>query len=235
MIVAVTLLISRGQESSTVTDIDGNVYHTVKIGNQVWTVDNMHVTKYNDGSPIMLATDIITWKTAGDQKIGAYCYYNFGTSEYSIKKYGAYYNWYAIDTTKLAPTGWHVPDSADWAILKNYLIANGYNWDGTTDGNKAAKSLAAKTDWLTVKKRGAIGNDLNKNNKSGFSALGGGYCHSDGEFHYLDKIGYWWSTTSGGYFKIEAYVFILATTRAGLRIIGRHPKSHGISVRLVKD
>jgi uncharacterized protein (TIGR02145 family) len=78
-----------------------------------------------------------------------------------MSKYGVLYNWFALATGKLAPQGWHVPTDADWDTLHNYLIANGYNWDGTTTGNKIAKSMAAQTDWYTgTTTVGAIGNYL---------------------------------------------------------------------------
>ncbi len=38
--------------TSTVTDIDGNVYHTVQIGNQCWMKENMQTTRYPNGDPI---------------------------------------------------------------------------------------------------------------------------------------------------------------------------------------
>ena len=106
----------------------------------------------------------------------------------NIKKFGALYNWYAVNTLKLAPKGWHVPNDAEWDTLQNYLTTNGYNWDGTTKENKIAKALAARTDWAFSKDSGAIGNDLTKNNRSGFSALPGGsrnyggHGFSDGKF-----------------------------------------------------
>jgi uncharacterized protein (TIGR02145 family) len=79
--------------------------------------------------------------------------------------------------------------------LQNYLIANGYNWDGTTTDNKIAKSLAAKTDWKTDTAAGTIGNDLTKNNRSGFSALPGGFRVGNGNFFDIGNNGYWWSAT----------------------------------------
>jgi uncharacterized protein (TIGR02145 family) len=175
--------VSADNDTGTVTDIDGNVYQTVKIGNQVWTVENLRTTRYNDGISINLITDSAAWSKSlirygaawSKASKGAYCYYNNMTDADSIKKYGALYNWYAIDTKKLAPKGWHVPTNAEWDTLQNYLIANGYNWDGTTTGNKIAKSMAAQTDWKTDTNPGATGNDLFKNNKSGFSALPGGW------------------------------------------------------------
>ena len=152
----------------------------------------------------------------------------------SIKKFGALYNWYAVDTKKLAPKGWHVPTDAEWTILQNYLIANGYNWDGTTTGNKIAKSIAAKTDWQTHANPGAIGNDLAKNNRSGFSALPGGFRVDDnGIFLSIGFNGVWWSAmefdVSIAYYR---YLF------NGFDVLGRDIfsfKSGGFSVRLLRD
>lgn len=160
------------QDAGTVTDIDGNVYHAIKIGNQVWTVENLSVTKYNDGSLIPLDTSAVTWDSAKTLK---YCFNENTTNAESIKKYGALYNWYVVspvNSKKIAPTGWHVPTDAEWDTMRNYLITNGYNWNGTTSDtaqyNKIAKSLASKTDWLVDTTTGAIGNDLSTNNQSGF-------------------------------------------------------------------
>jgi uncharacterized protein (TIGR02145 family) len=92
---------------------------------------------------------------------------------------------------KIAPKGWHVPWNID-----NYLIANGYNWDGTTKGNKIAKSLAARTDWYQDSTDGCPYKDSLTNNSSGFSALTGGYRNSDGDYSHfngLHYVSYWWS------------------------------------------
>ena len=180
------------QEKNTVTDADGNVYHTVKIGNQVWTVENLRTTKYNDNTPIALDTLAINWAKGIS---GEYCYFKNTTNKDSIKKYGALYNWYAVDTKKLAPPGWRVPMNEDWAHLISYLVNNGYNWDGTKIGNKCAKSLAAQSDWQTDKTPGAVGCDLSKNNQSGFSALPGGFRFYGGNFDPFGILGSWWSAT----------------------------------------
>jgi len=222
-------LVNADDNTGSVTDIDGNVYQTVKIGNQVWIVENLRTTKYNDGTPIPLVTDTTAWKALTTP---GYCYYNNTTHADSIKKYGALYNWYAVDTKKLTPKGWHVPTDAEWTILQNYLIANGYNWDGTTTGNKIAKSMAAKTDWKTYEDAWAIGNDLTKNNRSGFSALPGGSRDDLGNFYFIGLDCYWWSATeadaSSAYFR---YLF------CGYRSLVRNfnSKSYGFSVRLLRD
>jgi uncharacterized protein (TIGR02145 family) len=182
-----------------VTDADGNVYLTVKIGNQVWTTENLRTTKYNDGSPISKLTVQTTWDSCFYTLTDAYCYYNNTTNIDSIKKFGALYNWYAVNTGKLAPAGWHVPTDEEWDTLQTYLIANGYNWDGATTENKIAKSMAAKEDWKSSSIQGAIGNDLTKNDKCGFSALPGGARNPDfGGFYGQDSIGGWWSKTNWG-------------------------------------
>lgn len=214
----------------SVTDIDGNGYHTLKIGNQEWTIENLRTTKYNDGTEIPLIADSAAW--AGLITPG-YCYNNNTSDSAFIKNYGALYNWYAVDTKKLAPAGWHVPTHAEWTILENYLIANGYNWDGTTTGNKIAKSMAAKTDWRTSTKAGSPGYDLTKNNMSGFSALPGGRCNSSGYFESNGGGGYWWSATendtSNGCSRSLAYQY------EGLTRSYSYAKSCGFSVRLLKD
>jgi uncharacterized protein (TIGR02145 family) len=211
----------------TVTDADGNIYHTVKIGNQVWTTENLRTTKYNDGTAIPLVTDKNAWNyltTPG------YCWYD--NDKNNMNKYGALYNWYAVNTGKLAPKGWHVPSDEEWDIFEKYLIANGYNWDRTTEGNKIAKSMAAKTDWETATAPGTIGNDLTENNKSGFSALPGGY-RVDGDFRYIGGCGDWWSATKSS--ASYAYFRHLVYVTHYLDRYGHHRKSCGLSVRLLRD
>jgi uncharacterized protein (TIGR02145 family) len=220
------------ESAGMVTDTDGNVYHAVKIGTQVWTVENLRVTKYNDGSPIPFDTSTATWSYATTPK---YCFYKNTTNSDSIKNYGALYNWYVVNPQnpkKIAPTGWHVPTDSEWTIMQNYLIANGYNWDGTTTDNKIAKSLAAKTDWYTYSTTGAIGCDLTLNNRSGFSALPGVSRYSNGDFDNQRGNGEWWSATEGD--ASSAYYHYLDYGYAKLYRYDVS-KSNGFSVRLVRD
>ena len=216
--------------AGTVTDIDGNVYWAVKIGSQVWTVQNLRTTKYNDGTEIPYAKDSATWVNLTTP---GYCYYKNMTKPDSIKKYGVLYNWYAVNTKKLAPEGWHVPTDAEWKTLENYLIANGYNWDGTTSGNKIAKSLAAKTDWYTQTGLdvGTIGNDMSKNNRSGFLALPCGSRNTDGKFDFGGSANWWTATEfngSGGVARNLYYDYEELFWNSNY-------KRCGFSVRLVKD
>lgn len=173
-----------------ITDTDGNIYTEVKIGNQVWMVENFKATKYNDGTPIPLVVDSAYWVNTATE---AYCWYNNDMN--SFKKYGAIYKWFTVSTGKLAPIGWHVPTNKEWDDLENYLIANGNNWDETKTGNKIAKSLAAKSTWVNDPTQGTPGNVISSNNSSGFSALAGGYRDIEGYFGSKDTSCGWWSST----------------------------------------
>ncbi len=167
-------------ETGTVTDAEGNEYKTVKIGSQVWTSENLRSTKYNDGG-----------------SIGSACTFYKNVSDAAAKrKWGALYDYSAVKTGKLAPKGWHVPTKVEWDTLRNYLIAHGYNFNGTTTENKIGKSMAATTDWQTSPEKGAIGNDLTLNNASGFSAFPAGWRYWSGnEFKEQNLQTYWWSST----------------------------------------
>lgn len=217
--------------AGTVTDIDGNIYQAVKIGDQVWTVENLRTTKFNDGTAIPYVVDSTAWVNLTTP---SYCYFNNMVNADSIRKFGALYNWYAVDTKKLAPAGWHVPTDAEWVILENYLIAGGYNWNGTTDSNRIAKSLSAKTDWnsITGLPAGAIGNDLTTNNRSGFMALPGGSRSTDGNSFAVGTSGDWWSSTE--YNTSGAVARNLYYDYANLQWNSNY-KSCGFSVRLVRD
>lgn len=101
----------------TVSDIDGNIYHTKTIGNQVWLVENLKVTHYRNGDAIPNFTNYRDWTLATTD---AYC--NYDNNEDNVDTYGRLYNWYAIiDNRNIAPEGWHVPSLSELDILKNYL------------------------------------------------------------------------------------------------------------------
>ena len=177
--------------SSTVTDIDGNVYQTLVIGDQEWMTENLKVTHYRNGDPIPNVTDNSTW--AG-LSTGAYCVYNNTPS--NADTYGNLYNWYAVDDIRgLAPVGWHVPSDEEIMELEMYLgmsqsQASSTGNRGTNEGSK----LAGRADLWT---NGGLENDP-EFNTSGFSFLPGGhrYC-SSGYFGDMDYHGSFWSSTEG--------------------------------------
>ncbi|MCO5234002.1 MAG: fibrobacter succinogenes major paralogous domain-containing protein [Chitinophagales bacterium] len=161
-----------------VTDIDGNKYATIQIGNQVWMADNLRTTRYNDGTPVPNITNNSEWSKL---TTGAYVYYNNDASHNAT--YGKLYNWYAVNTGKLCPQGWHVPTDTEWTQMSTYL--------GTNVGGKlkATGNTADGTGLWILPNSGAT-------NESGFTGLPGGYRGSlDGKYNNMGNNGYWWSST----------------------------------------
>ncbi|MCJ7446832.1 MAG: T9SS type A sorting domain-containing protein [Bacteroidales bacterium] len=160
------------------TDGDNNNYRVVEIGTQVWMAENLKTTKYNDGAIIALLTSNAEWQgylTPG------YCWYNNDEATYKAT-YGALYNWSAVRTGKLCPTGWQVPSDDEWTTLTNYL------GDSYEVGGKLKETGTAH--W-TSPNTGAT-------NETGFTALPGGYRPNNGVFYEIGSGGRWWSSTAYG-------------------------------------
>ncbi len=205
---------------TTVTDVDGNIYHTITIGTQTWLVENLKTTKYNDGTSISYVTEQTAW---ANLTIGAYCWYNNDATSYK-NTYGALYNWYAVNTGKLAPIGWHVPTSAEMYILTNYLSSNvGYSITVT-------KAMASKSNWKTSTTTNAIGNNPSLNNSSGFTAQPGGWRNDNG-FYGLSSNSNWWSSSSTASSGLQGFLdYSNQSTYTTWSI-----KPYGLSVRCVMD
>ena len=175
----------------SVTDGENNNYKTVTLGTQTWMAENLRVTKYNDGTTI---PNIITASAWATLTTGAVCSYNNTSNADTIKTYGRLYNWYTVNTGKLCPTGWHIPNFTEWTTLKNYLISKGYNYDGGTTGNRIGKAMSSTIGWNSSFSTGDIGNKPSLNNTSGFNGLSGGYHDIKGTFKNMGSYGYWWSS-----------------------------------------
>jgi uncharacterized protein (TIGR02145 family) len=217
-----------------VKDVDRNLYTTIKIGTQVWMAENLKTIKYNDGTDIPNVTDATAWDTLTTP---AYCWYNNDADTYKAT-YGALYNGYAVSTTtnggkNVCPSGWHVPTDDEWTTMENYLIAFGYNYDGTTSGNKYAKALASNTGWTSSTNAGAVGNTdyPAKRNVTGFTALPGGYRDFDGVFNYIGEYGIWWGSTEDIAYSFGRSLYY------GFNDLIRdlYVKECGFSVRCVRD
>ncbi len=208
-------------------DADENYYSVVKIGTQTWMLENLKTTRYRNGDAIGTTTAEIPNDATSKYQ------WAYGGNEANVAKYGRLYTWYAAaDSRNIVPAGWHVPTDAEWTTLETYLISNGYNYDGTTTGNKISKALAATTDWNTYTGTGTIGNDLTKNNSSGFSALPGGYRHHSGTFYGIGYNGYWWSSTRfdawDPWYKVLGYLSAALVRSADYMY-------NGFSVRCIRD
>lgn len=170
--------------STSVDDMEGNIYRTVLIGTQLWMAEDLKSERYNDNTPISHIPDPDIWKVTTEP---AYCWFANAESTYR-PLFGALYNWFAVGTGKLCPSGWHVPSHSEFKILEIYLgmsssDADIFGWRGTDQGAE----LKYTSTWS------AGGNGTNT---SGFSALGGGYRYGgDGSYNDLGQVSYWWSST----------------------------------------
>jgi len=220
----------------TVTDADGNVYSTVRIADQVWTTENLRTTKFNDGTNIPMIVENDDWSQL---KSPAFCYYKNTKDKEIIIKYGALYNWYTVDSKKIAPKGWHVPTRQDWINLENYLLKNGYrNYSTYVKGaNTIAKALAAKIDWKKSEFEDAVGSNVQKNNSIGFNGLPIGMrCGLDlkGKFYFFGEIGAWWSADLDE--KNTNYAVGYMLRNDGFELNNRSDTfNDGLSIRLIKD
>ena len=196
---------------TTVTDIDGNVYHTVTIGTQVWMVENLKTTKYRDGTAIPNVTVNSGWT---DYTTGYYCDYDNTPSNSII--YGRLYNWDAVyDSHNIAPIGWHVPSDAEWTTLINYLGGD------TVAGGKMKES--GLTHWINP--------NVGANNSSSFTALPGGFRENCGTFNSIGINGSWWSTTEhwGG-------AWYRSLNNTDISVVSDYmDKANGYSIRCIKD
>ena len=218
------------------TDIDGNEYETVRYGNQVWMVQNLRTTRYRSGAPIVFMPDSIEWMDNSGFEVPAFCYYDNSEDRDSIRKYGALYNWWVVDPAnpeQIAPEGWRAPSHADWDTLVDYLVANGYNWDGTREGNKIGQAVASRSGWHYNAGGGRVGNNMRRNNSAGFSAYPVGLRVELGFYDYRGIRTWWWSNVEGGVVhgrcRSLAYPFPFGFGATGAR------KHMGLSVRLVRD
>jgi uncharacterized protein (TIGR02145 family) len=162
-------------QAQLVKDTDGNVYASTTIGKQIWMVENLKTTKYNDGTPIPLVTNDKAWQ---ELKSPAYCWLNNDIKNKEI--YGALYNWYTVKTKKLCPKGWHVPSNDDWIELTIFL------GDKETAGAKLKES--GSTHWKNPLNVGT--NDFD------FTGLPGGLRLVSGLFpEFGTGRAVWWSST----------------------------------------
>lgn len=198
--------------TGTVSDVEGNVYKTVKIGDQWWMAENLKTTKLNDGTPIPVVLSDQTWS---DVNITSpmVCYYNNDFA--NVASFGMLYNWYAVNTGKLAPAGWHVPTDADWDKLITYLGGS----------SVAGAKLKEQGDlhWTSSNK---------STNSSGFSAIGGGFRGIDGLFFWINAYNGNWTATESDLSYSYSYSLSDDKDEIFTQIV---PKHIGFSIRCVKD
>lgn len=204
--------ISFSTGKSVVKDKSGNFYHFVTIGSQVWMVENLRTARYRDSTSIPHVDSNSDWNNSVNP---GYCWYANDSSLYK-NSFGALYNWYAVNTKKLCPTGWHVPSDAEWTTLSDKL-----------GGESLAGGKLKEAGIITWKNPNAAAT-----NETGFTGLPGGFRTAPGEFDQVGSYGNWWSSTA------------VNTTVANYRYLyfgnGIMTKSfisqkYGLSVRCLKD
>lgn len=178
---------SLAQDTGLITDIDGNTYKTVKIGEQIWMAGNLGVKHYNNGDSVFTTTNSDTditnesepeyqWFYAGDEKNGS--------------DYGRLYTLYVIaDERNICPSGWHVPSKDEWKILVES--------QGTIEMENNTVGIASKSgDKLKEPGNAHWKAPASKaSNKSGFTALPGGSRLSNGKFYHIGTTGNYWSSS----------------------------------------
>ena len=215
-------------ESGTVTDIDGNVYKTAKIGDLWWMMENLKVTHYQNGESIPNVTDAREWDAL---ETGAWCTYDNDPA--NGETYGLLYNWYAVDDSrKLAPEGWRVPTDEEWKQLEmvlgmSYATADMWGFRGANEGDKlkAIGTRESGTGLWTYPNETAT-------NESCFSALPGGWRIYTGIYYSIYDAAAFWSSTEYGDVRAWSRSLSYRFSRV-FRSYGF--KGRGFSIRCVKD
>lgn len=216
----------------TVTDIDGNVYNTVRIGNQCWMKENLRTTHYADNTEIPVGNT----SYSGTEPYR----YAPNNDESNVSTYGYLYNWAAVmhgesssyvipsGVQGICPTGWHVPSDAEWTQLTDYVSSQSQYVCG--NDNTIAKALASTTGWDSSTTTCAVGNTPSGNNATGFSALPAGFYDVICDFFGSNAT--FWSATEGddnyAYYRSLGYNYALVNR-------GDYLKDNGFSVRCVRD
>lgn len=223
MVVGLILIFTtycKKNNAHSLTDIEGHVYRTVIIGKYEWMAENLKTTKYNDGEKIPNIVSNSIWKSLNS---GAFTWYYNDIN--NADTFGILYNWYAVNTGKLCPCGWHVPSDEEWKYLEGYVdmkygIGNPI-WDNEgLRGYNAGLRLKTISGWRV---------GINGTDNFGFSGIPGG--------EYLSKFigkgssGFWWTSTendsSTAWYRNLTYSFAEVSRNY-------HPKKIGFSVRCIR-
>jgi len=198
-------------KTGVVMDADGNIYHSVRIGQQTWMLENLRTTSYRDSFWIPEVTENNLWNSDVEPQ---FCYYQ-NDEAYKVP-FGALYNWACVISDRFCPSGWHVPSLAEWNSLFTYL-----------GGSKVVSNKlreAGDAHWVTP--------NTGATNSSGLTALPGSFRSTDGSFGTYGYYGYWWTSTPNG----SAYGTAIKMTTSRAEIITEPVYvGAGLSVRLIKD
>ncbi|MFW0714553.1 fibrobacter succinogenes major paralogous domain-containing protein [Pedobacter sp. N23S346] len=208
--ISADLFVTDAVIAETLTDVDGNVYKTVKLGNQTWMMENLRTAHYRDKTLIPNVIGNSDWST---QSSGAYCSYN--NNQELGKTYGFLYNWYAVNNAhQLAPQGWHIPTNAEWNVLYNHIGGDRYS------GSKIQES--GISHWM---------NDTGASNSTKFTGLPVGKRNGEGTYESLSFDANWWTATANPSGTARYYNLYVK----GYIEVSESFKNFGYSLRCIKD
>lgn len=191
-----------------IVDGSGNVYTAITIGTQDWLLENIRTTKLNDGTDIPEVTGSTEWSSLVTPGFSWY-----GNNASNGQEYGGLYNWYVVNTGKVCPKGWHVPNEEEWSTLSDFV---GYGFAGKL-------KEAGNNHWQSP--------NVGATNESGFTALPGGDRTNEGEFRSIGQFGRWYN------YNVEPN----SNTYLGLSYLGEYtsrggvPKNYGYSIRCIRN
>ena len=213
----ITILLLLSLSFGTVTDIDGNVYETVQIGEQLWMAENLKVTHYQNGDEIPTGYSNSEWSNLST---GAYTVFDDDLSNADI--YGNLYNWYAVDDDRgICPVGWHVPSDDEYTVLIDFL--GGESVAGGKMKEAGLEHWNYDSDQIS----------LEATNESGFTGLPAGHRNTNsGDYIYMGFYGYFWSSTNNGSdLAWRRYLFHYSSGVAR----DTFGKPNGFSIRCLRD
>jgi len=181
---------------------EGYDYSTVLIGDQCWFSENCRYLPEVSPSSQSSSTSphYYVYGYQGADVTAAQATTNYAT-------YGVLYNWPAVMTAGICPSGWHIPSDEEFTELTDFL------------GGVSVAGVKMKDDVL-----------WNGNNSSGFSGLPGGNRYYSGGFIDDGSHGYWWSASESG---SSSWFRILNPSVNVSR--DSNPRVNGFSARCVRD
>lgn len=162
-----------------ISDVDGNMYPTVTIGNQVWMGASLKTTRFSNGDTI--PTTVPPTLDVNGEPAPLY-QWSYNGDDSLAEIYGRLYTWYVVgDSRNVCPNGWHVPSSAEFDTLELFL--------GGSDIAGGKLKQTGYDHWLFP--------NTGATNETGFNGLPNGNRNLLGYFNDMGIVSDVWSSTEG--------------------------------------